>query len=499
MGVLEGKLSDLPTKPGVYYHLDGRKRIIYVGKAANLKARVRQYFQPAAVNRADIRGHNLRAGIRDIQWTVTANPLQALFLESEMIKRYQPKYNFLERNVLGESWIYVLVILKGDNPGLRLTRELSGSEEGEILGPYLDGRALRKALRYLRRSFPYSTHKAVPRSPCLDYHIGLCPGPETPDFDAAAARTDLKRLAACLKGRQSQLLVRLGREMVQLAQKRSYEEAAKTRDQIQALENFRSSLVFRDLDRLPASGQDRALNDLRQLFSLKAFPQRVEAYDISHTGGSHVTASMVVAVGGLLRPAEGRRFKAEHSANDDAGQIRAVMRRRFKSRSLTDRPDLILIDGGRGQVGAVLAVLDELKLSIPVLGLAKKREEVIFAPQRLFLNAAKLGRLGGELKEGKNFAALSLGLNTDVVKFLQRLRDASHRSALSYHSYLRSKASTSSPLLALAGIGPRTYKKLLNRFGSLAGIRRAAPDELANVLNRDQLRSLNRYLQEEKK
>ena len=496
MEVLERKLADLPTLPGVYYHLDGRQRIIYVGKAANLKARVRQYFQPGAAIRADVRARNLRASIRDIQWTVTENALQALFLESEMIKRYQPKYNFLERNVLGESWVYVLIILKGPNPGLRLIRELSGGEEGEILGPYLDGRALRKALRYLRRSFPYSTHKLVPRSACLDYHIGLCPGPETADFDPAAARTDLRRLATCLKGRQSQLLARLKRQMVRLAKERAYEEAAKTRDQIQALENFRASLVFKDLDRLPALGQDRALNDLRQLFNLKAFLQRIEAYDISHTGGSHVTASMVVALGGLLRPAEGRRFKAERSANDDFGQIRAVMRRRFGSRSLREHPDLILIDGGRGQVGSVLAVLDELGLSIPVLGLAKKKEEIIFVPDRLVLDGAKLDRLGGSLKEGKNFASLSLGLNTDVVKFLQRLRDASHRSALGYHNYLRSKASTSSPLLGLPGIGPRTYKKLLGRFGSLAGVRRAGPDELAAVLNRAQLLNLNRYLEE---
>ena len=229
MEVLERKLAELPPLPGIYYHLDGRQRIIYVGKAANLKARVRQYFQPGAADRADIRARNLRASIRDIQWTVTENALQALFLESEMIKRYQPKYNFLERNVLGESWVYVLIILKGPNPGLRIIRELSGGEEGEILGPYLDGRALRKALRYLRRSFPYSTHKLVPRSACLDYHLGLCPGPGTADFDASAARTDLRRLAACLNGRQSQLLTRLKRGMVRLAKERAYEEAAKTR------------------------------------------------------------------------------------------------------------------------------------------------------------------------------------------------------------------------------------------------------------------------------
>ena len=177
MSKLQSKLANLPAQAGVYYHLDEKGQIIYVGKAANLKARVRQYFQSGAWERGDIRARNLRDKIADVQWTVTDNALQALFLESEMIKRYQPRYNFLERNVLGESWIYVLIFFKMPNPSLRLVRDLDASEqEVEILGPYLDGRALKKALRYLRRSFPYSTHKTLPRQACLDYHLGLCPG-----------------------------------------------------------------------------------------------------------------------------------------------------------------------------------------------------------------------------------------------------------------------------------------------------------------------------------
>ena len=496
MADLKTKLARLPSAAGVYYHLDADGRIIYVGKAANLRSRVRHYFQAGAAARADERSLRLRQKIADVRWTVTDNPLQALFLESEMIKRYQPRYNFLERNVLGESWLYVLIRSKGPHPGLLVTREPAAAGDGEVLGPYLDGRALRKALRYLRHSFPYSSHKSPPRSACLDYHLGLCPGPETPGFEASAARADLRHLKACLQGRQGGLLVRLKRQMAARSAEADFEAAARLRDQIAALENFSQGIVFRGLDRLPAAGQDQALNDLRRLFKLARLPERIEAYDISHISGSHVAASMVVAIGGLLRPAEGRRFKAE-AGNDDFGQIRAVMRRRFSSRSLAAaRPQLILIDGGRGQVSSVQRVLDELRLDIPVIGLAKKREEIVFDKRRLKADPAELARLGGRLEEGANFSLLRLEAKTALVQLLQRLRDASHRSALGYHNRLQTKASTASPLLELPGFGPKTYAKLMRRFGSLAGLRRAAPAELAGLLNAGQRRTLETYFKE---
>ena len=493
---LQIKLAKLPSAAGIYYHLDAEGRVIYVGKAANLRVRVRHYFQPAAAARADERSRLLRQRIADVRWTTTDNPLQALFLESEMIKRYQPRYNFLERNVLGESWLYVLIRLKGSNPGLLITREPATAGEGEILGPYLDGRALRKALRYLRRSFPYSTHKTLPRSACLDHHLGLCPGPETAAFEAGFAKANLRHLSACLKGRQGALLVRLRHEMAARSDAADFEAAARLRDQITALKNFSQSIVFKDLDRLPALSQDRALNDLRRLFGLARPPERIEAYDISHISGSHTAASMVVAIGGLLMPAEGRRFKAA-AGNDDFGQIRAVMRRRFTSRSLAAaRPQLILIDGGRGQVSSVQRVLDELRLEIPVIGLAKKREEIVFDSRRRKVEQAELERLGGSLVEGANFTLLQLDAKTALVQFLQRLRDASHRSALSYHNHLQAKASTASPLLGLPGFGPKTYAKLMRRFGSLAGLRRAPAPELDGLLNAAQRRVLAVYLKE---
>ena len=492
-GRLGRKLAELPVRPGVYYHLDKAGRIIYVGKATNLRARVRHYFR--AGGGADGKTAKLRERIADVRWTLTNDPLQALFLEGEMIKRYQPKYNVLQRDTRSDDWHYVRCDLSAPNPCLLVTREAAADGRLLTLGPYLDGRALRKALRCLRRDFPYSTHKVLPKKACLDYHLGLCPGPETPGFDLAAARADLRRLLACLRGRRSRLLGRLRSEMAALAAAQRYEEAAKLRDRVAALEDFGRSIIFSDSKEKPYLGQDRALAELRRLFNLPGELRRIEAYDISHISGRHTAASMVVAEDGLIKPALSRRFKSALAGNDDFGQIRAVMRRRFASDSLRETPpELILIDGGRGQVGSVLRVLDGLGLDIPVIGLAKRREQVVFAAGRLDLNAAQLRRLGGSAETGPGFVVLDLDPNTPAVKLLQRLRDASHRSALAYHNRLQDKGQAAGGLLDLPGIGEKTYKKIIGRFGSPDGLGRAGEKELAAVLNRRQLETVRAYL-----
>lgn len=493
-GSLQQKLAGLPARPGVYYHLDKTGRIIYVGKATNLRARVRHYFQAGPPT--DRKTAKLKQQIADVRWTLTDDPLQALFLEGEMIKRYQPKYNVLQRNTRSDGWHYVQCNLSAPNPYLRVTRDVSDADDKLLtLGPYLDGRALKKALRYLRHYFPYSTHRVLPKKACLDYHINLCPGPETPDFDLAVAKADLRRLLACLSGQRNRLVGQLRAAMKRQAAAQRYEAAAKLRDQIEALENFSRTIVFTDSGRKPYLGQDQALDDLRRLFKLPGELRRIEAYDISHISGRYTAASMVVAEDGLIMPTLSRRFKSALAGNDDFGQIRAVMKRRFTSKSLQEvTPELILIDGGRGQVSSVLASLDSLGLEIPVIGLAKKREQVVFKAGRLDLDARQLQRLGGTAETSPGFVTLDLDLNTPLVKLLQRLRDASHRRALAYHNYLQSKGQVASGLLGLPGIGEQTYKKLIKRFGSPAGLKAAEEADLAAVLNRRQLAVVKAYL-----
>lgn len=494
MNHLESKLDNLPTSPGVYYHLDKNAKIIYVGKAANLRHRVRHYFQKGAALKADPKTLKLRSQISDVQWSVTGNALQALLLESEMIKRYQPKYNILERNVLSSRWLYVQINLKAPNPNLLLVRELDKNNENlTVLGPYLDIRALKRALKYLRRSFPYSTHQVVPKQTCLDYHLGLCPGPEVEKFDLKGAQANLRRLLACLKGEQTQLLKKLKEAMKEHVARYEYEQAAKIRNQIYALTDFKQSIIFTDLDKDINLSQDKALTDLGKLFNLSQELKRIEAYDISHISGRYTTASMVVAQRGILRPALSRRFKSQLKGNDDFKQIRQILRRRFNSQSLKELPDLILIDGGRGQVSSTLKILKEFNLNIPTIGLAKKEEQIVFKKNTLNLNLSYLKELPGRADESLNFITLKINLNTPLIKFLQRLRDASHRNALTYHNYLQTKSQMRSDLLDLPTIGEKTYQKLINAFGSTEGMKRAPLSELKEILSPKQLEVLRKY------
>ena len=496
MDSLTQKLKDLPAQAGVYYHLNAKRQIIYVGKAASLKHRVRHYFQKNQITDHNLKMRQLISQIADVKWTVTNDALQALFLESEMIKRYQPKYNVLERNVSSSSWLYVCANLKAPNPYLVLSRDLTQTEGLTICGPYLDGRALKRALKYLRKSFPFSSHKTLPRQACLDYHLGLCPGPETADFELKAALADLRKLLALLQGRQSQTVQQLARQMQQAADAYEYETAAKIRNQLEVLRSLRASLIFTDFDHLKSLSQEQALADLQALFQLKQPSLRIEAYDISHISGQYTTASMIVALSGVLRPELGRRFKAALSGNNDFAQIEAVMRRRFKSAGLKkSRPDLILIDGGKGQVSAVLKVLHEFNLAIPVLGLAKKQEQLIFKTSLLKLDSAKVAQLGGRVTQIANFTTLSLPLNTPLIKFMQRLRDAAHRRALVYHNYLQAKDQTASSLLSLPGIGKITYRKLMKHFGTVARLKQAPPSELRKVVSKSQAETIKRYFQ----
>ena len=190
MTALQTKLKELPTCPGIYYHLDAQDQIIYIGKASNLRQRVRSYFQETNSRK----NYQLQGQIADIKWRVTENALQALFLESEMIKRYQPKYNVLEKNVLGDSWVYVKLSFESSHPHLLLVQDIDEAESSTYLGPYLDAQALKRVLKYLRLSFPFSMHKTLPTRTCLDYHLGLCSGPETKNFNSKEACLNLRHL-----------------------------------------------------------------------------------------------------------------------------------------------------------------------------------------------------------------------------------------------------------------------------------------------------------------
>lgn len=465
---LEEKLKLLPRSPGVYLHKNKSGEIIYVGKAAILKNRVRHYFQNTKLR--DIKTNVLIAEIADVDWLITESEIDALFLESELVKRYKPRYNILLRD--DKSQIFVRINMKDPYPYLSFTRQ-PADDKAEYYGPYYNGFAVKKALRYLRRSFPYSTHVTMPRRVCLQYHLGLCPGVEEHKMSSEDYKKILRRLISYLKGEREKLVKQLQSEMQKAAKAKDFELAAERRDQIRNLKELQKQILFSDREFLDIS-KDEALVGLAELLHLEKAPKRIEGYDISHMSGQHNVASMVVATNGVPDKTEYRKFKMQLPGNNDFAHMNEVISRRFSGKHTTwAKPDLLLIDGGKGQVGAAAKALKDLGVNIPLIGLAK-RLEVIIVP-----------RQSGEFEE------INLPNNSHIVKLLQRIRDESHRFAVSYHTVLKRKNQTKNELEEIPGIGPLTRKKLIRHFGSLKALKEADIVEIESVIGKAKAKVIN--------
>lgn len=482
---LKRKLADLPLTSGVYFHKNKSGEVIYIGKAAKLKNRVRQYFQKTA-NR-DIKTAVMIKEIVDVDWTETESEIDALFLESELIKRYKPRYNIELRD--DKSLTYVRIDTKNTYPFISFTRQPM-DDGAEYFGPFSNSYALKKALKYLRKIFPYSTHQIMPKRVCLQYHIGLCPGIEESKISAEDYKKTINNLRMYLKGQRQKLIKITERNMKQSAKINNFEQAVKYRDQLGALKALKQQIIFGDREFMDIS-KDQGLSNLKFLLNLPKNPKRIEAYDISHMSGADTSASMVVFTNGLPDKTQYRKFKMVSSGNDDFAHIREVMVRRFSNRNQKWlRPDLILIDGGKGQVSSALSVLKELGITIPVVGLAKRYETLII-PEKVknFTN----------LNQKLVFREFILSQQDHETKLLQRIRDESHRFALNYHSVLRSKRQTSSSLDNIPGFGPASRKKLIKHFGSLSLALRAKDEELSKIIGFKKAKILsNHYAQQHK-
>lgn len=492
---LEKKLQDLPKTPGVYLYKDKAGEIIYVGKAAVLRHRVRQYFQTSRVR--DAKTDALIADIADLDWIEVDSELDALFLEAELVRRYMPRYNILLRD--DKSMVYVRISYKSDHPTVTTTRRPL-DDGAEYFGPYFSTLSIRKALKLLRRAFPYSTHTGViPKRACLQYHLGLCPGLEEHKTTLKDYRANLKKLMRYLKGDGAALTRQLEKEMKMASGDSDFESAAKLRDQVFALRQLKRQIVFSDREFMDMS-RDQALDDLTNLLGLDGSPKRVEGFDISHMSGTDTTASMVVFRFGLPDKREYRKFKLRVPGNDDFAHMHEALTRRLKADNVRkwQLPDLLLIDGGKGQLGAALQACNENQQSIPAIGLAKREEDIIIKKSepssRLVPQKAVVQRLGGFISESDDFWTLSLPKSSHVIKLLQRIRDESHRFAVSYHSVLKVKRQTQSVLDEIPGIGPKTKKKLLKTFGSLRGVKAATTTDLELVVGARKAEQLKIYL-----
>ena len=479
---LSDKLKTLPATPGVYFHKSKKGEIIYVGKAAVLKNRVRQYFQKSKTR--DPKTEALVQDIYDTDWMEVDSEIEALFLEAEMIRRYMPRYNILLRD--DKSMVYIRIDYDSDFPTVSTTRRPL-DDKAKYFGPYLSALSVRQALKSLRHVFPFASRRiAGQKRATLHYHLGLDPGLEEGRTSLEDYRANLKNLMAVISGKRKQIEKQLQSSMKAASKAKNFEEAAKLRNQLFALQNLNKQVIFSDKEFQDIS-KDHALNELVDLLSLDKFPRRIEGYDISHMQGSDVVASMVVFTNGISDKRAYRKFKTKIDQNNDFYNMNETIARRLKASNITawGKPSLILIDGGKGQLDAALKARDASDYQdIPFIGLAKREEQIVLHKTKSLvkLNDQLLHKLGGFITESQDYILINLPHSTNLIKLLQRIRDESHRFAVSYHSVLKIKRQTSSLLDDIPGIGPTTKKKLLRQFGSVTGLSKASIEDIAKVV-----------------
>jgi len=488
---LEKKLKDLPRSPGVYFHKDKTGEIIYVGKAAVLKNRVRQYFQSTLD--MDVKTRALVAEIHDTDWVETESEIDALFLESEMVKRYMPRFNILLRD--DKSQLFVRIDMKSEWPYVCFTRN-PADDGADYYGPYYNGYAVKKAFRYLRKVFPYYTKPPKDNQrPDLDVHLGLAPSPL---LSSDEYKTILRKLVRYLQGGRKALARELEKEMKLAAKLHDFETAADLRNKLSNLNELQRRIMFGDKEFLDIS-KDKALSDLTELLGLPKIPARIEGYDISHMSGTNVVASQVVFINGVSSRSDYRKYKTKIEHNNDFYNMNETITRRLSEKNIKawGMPDLMLIDGGKGQLDAALKARETRGIdTLPFIGLAKREEQIVIDHERsnVTLNKEKLAQLEGYAAHSDNFTLVNLPHSSHIVKLLQRIRDESHRFAVSYHTVLKRQKQTASSLEEIPGIGPATRRKLIKTFGSLRGVNQATTDELTQAIGSTKAKVIIRYL-----
>ena len=399
---------------GVYLMKDAAGKVIYVGKAVSLRQRVQSYFRnsPGASYKTSV----LAGEVADIGHIATASEAEALLLEASLIKKYQPKYNV----ELKDDKSYPYIEITGEAfPRVSLTRRIAferGQERAKgavYYGPYVSAGLIREALTIIRRIFHFRACDPFPHEACLDYHIGLCDAPCIDNITKKDYTRNIRNVRLILDGKKDVLYRNLKKEMETMSRTHAFEQAAKVRDQIRAMGALYSGTkdinYFKEAEQL-----QRALN-------LPRLPERVETFDISNIMGNQAAGSMVSFLNGKPDKSNYRRFRIRGVLGiDDFQMLAEVIRRRYSrlKREGLIFPDLIIVDGGKGQLSAAIAALSELEVQIPIAALAKREEEV-FVP-------------------GKR-DSLRLPSDSLALQLLQRMRDEAHRFAIIYHRQLRRK------------------------------------------------------------
>lgn len=579
--IVAEKLKLLPDSPGVYIMKDDHGKIIYVGKAIVLKNRVRQYFQSSRNHTPKVRA--MVSHIADFETIMTANEVESLILEANLIKKHRPRYNIRLKD--DKSYPYVKVTVQEEFPRVFITRRVL-RDGARYFGPYTNVTALRDSLKLLRRLFPLRTCRTMPERPCLEYHIKRCLAPCIGKVEAEDYRAMIRAVLLFLEGRTDDVERELEQRMNAAAEAYHFETAARLRDQLSAVrtaaerqnivtgagdqdavgmarsaagvcvqiffirggkmigrEHFllRGSEEESDTDILrafleqyynqatfvprevllpcaidaaaqatieawlaarkgggkvalltPQRGTKHdivqmatgnaakfladeetrrslldaqtlgAVEELGRYLGLKHPPRRMECFDISHNQGQETVASMVVFEDGAPKKSDYRRFKIRSTEGkpDDFLSMREVTTRRYVGLPEEELPDLIIIDGGKGQLSSALEIIRHAAghKDVPVVGLAKQFELVF--------------------TEG-NSEPVELPRRSQALYLIQRIRDEAHRFAITFHRKLRGKRNLVSVLDHIVGIGPKRRQSLCIHFGSLEKIKEASVEELA--------------------
>lgn len=461
---IKSQLSNLTNKPGVYFYKNKQGDIIYIGKASNLKRRVSSYFNRKHL---DYKTPLLVKNIYDITWQETGSEIEALFLEAEYIKRYKPLYNVELKD--DKNFIYIKINLDEDFPTINLVRRPI-DDKSRYYGPFIAGYQVRQALLYLRKIFPYYSKPPKKYSSKLDYQIGVVP---KPDITKSEYRSNIRKLMLIFEGKSSYIVKQLERDMNKLSINKEYEAAAELRNQYLALKGLSTKIVFSKEENIDLS-IDSALLGLSSSIGIDGSLKRIECYDISNFAGGDAVSSMIVFTNGLPDQKQYRHFKMNSKGPNDFAMMRETLQRRFsKQKKDWSMPDLIIVDGGKGQLSFAKKALDEQGVNVPIVGLAKRLETIIVP-------------INGAVK----YKEVNYPSNSTVLYLIQRIRDEAHRFAVSYHKVLRKKRTQRSILDSIPGVGPATRKKLIKHFGSVASISSASIDEIASQVGMQKAKNI---------
>jgi len=422
------KVKLFPTTPGVYLMKDDQGRVLYVGKAKNLRSRAAHYFTKAAAE--DPRTADLVRLIADIDFVPAPSEVDALLMEARLVKDIQPRFNVELKD--DKSFPYLQIRIREDFPRVEFTR--TPRRRGvRLYGPFTSAKSLRHAMQVLQRLFKFRTctldiNAEDPRwrwfRPCLLHSINQCTAPCNFRVSKEDYRRQIRALRMVLEGKKERLLSEMEKEMLEASQKLEFERAARLRDDIEALKELgQRGDVRRDVqpEVFPIDPK-KGLVGLRKVLGLEKTPRTIEGVDIAHLGGSETVASLVQFLDGLPFKPGYRRFRIKSVTGvDDFASIREVVSRRFRRLQQEEQtfPDVLLIDGGKGQLNAALDAFQVLAIEPPCLISLAKREEEIYRP-----GAAE---------------PLRLSRHAAALRLLQYVRDEAHRFAQHYHHILRRK------------------------------------------------------------